>query len=152
MSVAAHEISLGVPMPDAGSDRPPLVLIIDDEEEVLDVLADMLARFGYASMRARNGQAGLATLSAEDADIVLLDIAMPGTLDGVATLRVIKASHPDVPVIMVTANVDLDIAKATLRDGAFDYVSKPFDLGRLRDVLGSALLMGGKLPPTAGTP
>jgi DNA-binding NtrC family response regulator len=137
-------------MPGAGSDRPPLVLLIDDEEEVLDVLTDMLARFGYVSTRAQNGHAGLAALGAEAVDIVLLDIAMPGALDGVATLRAIKASHPDLPVIMVTANVDIDVAKATLRDGAFDYVSKPFELTRLRDLLGSALLISGKLPPTAG--
>jgi two-component system, NtrC family, response regulator PilR len=72
---------------------------------------------------------------------------MPGTLNGVDALRAIRAERPDLPVIMVTANADEDLAKATLRAGAFDYVMKPVNLSRLRELLTAAMALTGKEPP-----
>jgi two-component system, NtrC family, response regulator PilR len=72
---------------------------------------------------------------------------MPGVLGGLDTLRAIKQSWPDLPVIMVTANADESLAQATLRDGAFDYVTKPVELVRLREILSAAMVLSGKEPP-----
>jgi DNA-binding NtrC family response regulator len=126
----------------------PTVLLIDDDPEVLDVLVDCVRNIGYATVTAETGAAGLAAVRADpQPDAVLLDIAMPGTLNGVQTLQAIKARHPDLPVIMVTANVDTDVAQTTLRDGAFDYVMKPVEISRLREVLAAAMALSGKAPP-----
>jgi response regulator of citrate/malate metabolism len=72
---------------------------------------------------------------------------MPGVLGGVDTLRAIRRSWPDLPVVMVTANVDETIAQTTLREGALDYVMKPLILDRLREVLAAAMALSGKVPP-----
>jgi two-component system, NtrC family, nitrogen regulation response regulator NtrX len=130
--------------------RPPkpTVLLIDDDQEVLDMLEECVEGIGYATVTAKTGAAGLAAVSADPPpDVVLLDIAMPGTLGGVDTLRAIKRSWPDLPVIMVTANVDEAIATTTLREGAFDYVMKPVHITRLREVLAAATVLSGKEPP-----
>jgi CheY-like chemotaxis protein len=126
----------------------PRVLLVDDEPEVLDVLRECVESIGYATVTARNGVAGLAAARAEPPpDAVLLDIAMPGALDGAQTLRAIKAHCPSLPVIMVTANADLSLAQETLRDGALDYVMKPVDIARLREVLMAAMAVSGKDAP-----
>jgi two-component system, NtrC family, response regulator PilR len=78
---------------------------------------------------------------------VLLDIAMPGPLGGVETLRIIRPTWPDLPVVMVTANVDEELAKTTLQAGAFDYVMKPVDIARLREILAAAMALSGKAVP-----
>lgn len=126
----------------------PTVLLIDDDRHVLDVLAEFVTILGYATVKAMTGAAGVTAVRTDPPpDVVLLDITMPGTLSGVQVLRAIKAHHPDLPVIMVTASIDLDIARATLRDGAMDYVTKPVTPARLSEVLTAAMVLAGKTPP-----
>jgi two-component system nitrogen regulation response regulator NtrX len=125
----------------------PTVLVIDDEPHVRDVLRDVLSEERYAVKTARSGVAGLTAIEVDVPDAVLLDITMPGFIDGVGTLRGIKRVHPDLPVIMVTGNADEELAKTTLHEGAFDYLMKPFDLSRLAEVLSNALLFSGRMPP-----
>jgi len=128
-------------------DPQPRVLVIDDDDNVRAVLEDFLAVRGYVAIPATNGVAGIAAVPAHSPDAVLLDIAMPGSLDGVGALRAIKRIRPELPVIMVTANVDEALARGTLRDGAFDYVMKPVNMLRLREILAAALMLSGKVPP-----
>ena|SRR2546426_10802756 len=126
----------------------PTVLLIDDEPDVLEVLEECVVSIGYAATTATTVAAGLTAVRADPPpDVVLLDINMPGTLDGVHALQAIRAQHPALPVIMVTANVDEDVARTTLREGAFDYVMKPVEIGRLREVLAAAIALSGKAPP-----
>ena len=126
----------------------PTVLLIDDDRDVLGVLGEFVTTLGYAAVTAMTGVAGISAVSADPPpDVVLLDINMPGALNGVQVLHAIKAHHPDLPVIMVTASVDLDIARATLREGAMDYVTKPVALARLSEVLTAAMVLTGKTPP-----
>ncbi len=93
----------------------PTVLLVDDDEHVLATLRDLVLSFGYETRTAATGVAALATVKAHPPDAVLLDIAMPGVMDGMKTLQVIKAQWPDLPVIMVTANIDISIGQTTLR-------------------------------------
>jgi CheY-like chemotaxis protein len=123
------------------------ILVVDDEDGIREVLQAMLDSLGYATLGAATGVAALAVLQKKSVDAVLLDIAMRGGLDGVETLRAIKRSLPDLPVIMVTANADEEIGRATLREGAVDYVMKPLDIARLREVLAAALMLSGKEAP-----
>jgi CheY-like chemotaxis protein len=125
----------------------PSVLLVDDEAEVLTVLQELVQSLGYLTSTARTGVEGLAAVETDPPDAVMLDISMPGILDGVKTLEAIKAHRPDLPIIMVTANADEELARTTLREGAFDYVMKPVELARLRQVLAAAVALSGKLPP-----
>ena len=106
------------------------VLVVDDELEVRLVLGEFLTGRGYDVTVAESGIAALAVLDKAAPDVVLLDVAMP-ELDGVETLKRIVALHPNLPVIMVTANADVEITSKLLALGASDYIPKPFDLDYL---------------------
>lgn len=106
------------------------ILVVDDEEPVRDVLCEYFESQGFGVEAAPDGEAALAALGRLRPDLVLLDVRMPG-IDGVEVLRRIRRADPDVPVIMVTANEDVALAKEMLKLGAFDYVAKPFDFSYL---------------------
>jgi CheY-like chemotaxis protein len=125
----------------------PTVLLVDDDEAVLATLTDLVLSLGYETRTATTGVAALAAVRTHPPDAVLLDIAMPGVMDGIKTLQVIKAQWPELPVIMVTANLDVSIGQKTLQDGAFDYVMKPVDIAQLRQILAAAMALTGALPP-----
>jgi two-component system, response regulator, stage 0 sporulation protein F len=124
------------------------LLIVDDEESVREVLSDYFVDRGYAVITASDGPGALAAFARERPDIVLLDIRMPG-LDGLNVLKRLREADPDVAVIMVTANEDVDLARQTLSVGAFDYVAKPFDFEHLDRAVVAAALRSSR---TAGTP
>jgi DNA-binding NtrC family response regulator len=121
---------------------PARILIVDDEPEVCATIAETLTSSGYVVSQAQSAREALAMIAEAAPDVILLDIRMP-EVDGVQALRGFRALAPDVPVIMLTANADVEMARMTLRLGAFDYVAKPYDLERLRDVVAAALLHGG---------
>ncbi len=108
------------------------VLIIDDETAFAAVLEKRLAKRGLSLRVAHDGEAGVEILKEWPAEVVVLDMRMPG-MDGVATLDVIKRIRPDVEVIFLTGHVDCDAALAGLDKGAFDYCLKPIDIDTLYD-------------------
>jgi two-component system response regulator AtoC len=95
---------------------------------------DFLSSRGYEVALAAGGREALRILEASPADVVLLDVAMPD-MDGMETLRRIISMHPNTPVIMVTANADIEITSKVLQLGAADYVPKPFDLDYLEQAI-----------------
>jgi DNA-binding response OmpR family regulator len=109
------------------------VLVVDDEPEVREVLQEFLLTRGYDVVVAASGAEALAAFDPtgpDRPDLVLLDVTMPG-MDGVETLRRMAKVDPLVPVIMVTANTDIDVTSKLLGLGAVDYIPKPFDLDYL---------------------
>lgn len=106
------------------------ILVVDDEREVRLVIRDFLTSRGYDVTLAENGVAALAALDQSQPDVVLLDMAMP-EMDGLETLKRIAALYPNLPVIMVTVNADIETTSKVLQAGAADYVPKPFDLDYL---------------------
>jgi DNA-binding NtrC family response regulator len=102
------------------------ILVVDDEESVRDSLSIWFAEDGYQVACAENASKALAILESDYFDIVLADIKMPG-MDGLEMLRRIKALNKDSIVIVMTAFATVDTAVKALKDGAFDYVTKPFD-------------------------
>jgi two-component system response regulator (stage 0 sporulation protein F) len=114
------------------------ILIVDDEAPVREVLTEYLAAEGYAVEAAGSGAEALTAVRRGRTDLVLLDVRMPG-LDGVQVLRRIRKLAERVPVIMVTANEDVGLAKETLKLGAFDYVAKPFDFDYLDRAVAAGL-------------
>jgi DNA-binding NtrC family response regulator len=101
------------------------VLVIDDEEVMRDVLETVLRREGYEVLLAASGEEGLATLDSDVVDLVVLDMMLPG-MSGMETLRSIKDTNPDTPVIIVTAFSSIDGAIDAMKRGAFHYIPKPF--------------------------
>ena len=123
------------------------ILVVDDEAPVREVLTEYFTTEGYAVEGAGSGAEALTAVRGGRADLVLLDVRMPG-LDGVQVLRKIREINGDVPVIMVTANEDVSLAKETLKLGAFDYVAKPFDFDYLDRAVAAGLARVGEKAPT----
>jgi two-component system, response regulator, stage 0 sporulation protein F len=114
------------------------ILVVDDEAPVREVLTEYFATEGYAVEAATSGLEALSAVRGGRADLVLLDVRMPG-LDGVQVLRRIRELTDSVAVIMVTANEDVTLARETLTLGAFDYVAKPFDFDYLDRAVAAGL-------------
>ena len=103
------------------------ILVVDDEPEVRLVLTEFLESRGYEVMSAGSGAEALALVDSSKPHVVLLDVTMP-VMDGMETLKRLAASNPGLPIIMVTANADVDVTSRLLAMGAADYIPKPFDL------------------------
>ena len=116
----------------------PVILVVEDEAELLDLIAEMLERLGYDARLAGTAADAYAFATTERPNAILLDINLPDA-GGTQTLDQLRLLRPDVPIIMVTANADESLARETLTRGAFDYVMKPFDMERLTQVLEAAI-------------
>jgi len=117
------------------------ILVVDDDQEVRMATRDFLASKGHDVTLAEDGVQALKLLATVKPDVVLLDVAMP-EMDGMETLRRIVAGYPNLPVIMVTANADIEITSKVLQLGAADYVPKPFDLDYLDQAINIQLSAG----------
>ncbi|NMC70092.1 MAG: sigma-54-dependent Fis family transcriptional regulator [Myxococcales bacterium] len=113
------------------------VLLIDDDRALCELLAEGLGRRGWSAEFRQSGEAGLAALAAEEFDVVVTDLAMPG-IGGLAFCERVVANRPDVPVIVLTAYGSLETAVAAIRAGAYDFISKPVELDDLALAVGRA--------------
>lgn len=113
------------------------ILIVDDEESVRDSLYNWFVEDGFRVDCAENAKVALSILENQEYDIILADIKMPG-MDGLEMLRRIKMIKPDAIVIVMTAFATVDTAVQALKDGAFDYVTKPFDPDDLSHLIRNA--------------
>lgn len=102
------------------------VLLIDDEPQFAEVLAERLEARGFSVQTALSGDQGLTKLQEQEADVVILDVQMPGR-DGVDTLRGIKGIKPLIEVIMLTGHATIESGIEGLKLGAYDYLMKPTD-------------------------
>lgn len=103
------------------------ILVVDDEENISNLLCETLRLVGFKPTPARNGNEAISLIRKDNFDLVLLDVNMP-FLDGFQTLERIRLSSKSIPVIMLSARTDKDDVIAGLRDGADDYIAKPFNL------------------------
>jgi two-component system response regulator PilR (NtrC family) len=101
------------------------ILIVDDEEVLRDVLDVMLRREGFECLLAASGEEALNVLETEEVDLVILDVMLPG-ISGIDTLRAMRISNPELPVIVITAFSSIDGAIEAMKYGAFHYIPKPF--------------------------
>lgn len=113
------------------------ILIVDDEELVRDSLYNWFIEDGYRVECAENAKKALTILESDQFDIILADIKMPG-MDGLEMLRRIKSLKQDSIVIVMTAFATVDTAVKALKDGAYDYVTKPFDPDDLTHLIRNA--------------
>jgi two-component system, NtrC family, response regulator AtoC len=117
---------------------PPLILVVDDDESALKALMQVLRRENYHVEGASSGPEALQRLDSSPADLVITDIRM-GRMDGMELMRELHARRPNLPVIVMTAFASIDTAIRSIHEGAYDYISKPYEVDDLRLTVRRAL-------------
>ncbi|MFT7624596.1 MAG: two-component system response regulator AtoC [Myxococcota bacterium] len=131
--------------------RKPRILVVDDERNLRTVLCANLKREGYEPIQAVDGLQAIDMLKRERVHVVVTDLRMPG-LDGMGLLGHIASKYPLIPVIMITAHGTVDTAVAAMKNGAFDYVTKPFEQAELKMVIAKAVATSKLSGPSALIP
>ncbi|MFY9232976.1 MAG: response regulator, partial [Fimbriimonadaceae bacterium] len=125
------------------------LLIVDDEPNIRRILQAAFEKAGYAPLLAEDGHQALSILEDRQVDCVLTDVTMPG-MTGYELLRAARNLRPDLPVVIMTAYGTIPHAVQAIRDGAHEYVTKPFDLDALKKVIASALDAATSVPKRKG--
>lgn len=127
----------------AGNNRinqmPNHILIIDDDEKLLHNLSKLLSACGYPVKTLANSRKAEELLREQSFDCILLDLFMPGGLDGAALLKTILKKFPGIPVIMISGEADIASAVQCVQEGAYDFIEKSPDMGRLLTSVKNAL-------------
>jgi DNA-binding NtrC family response regulator len=108
----------------------PRLLIVDDDEQLAQALSRRFQRLNYEATLAPSGEKALEAAAHQPFDVVLLDLHLPG-MDGLAALAKLKELHPDLEVILLTGHGSIETAIQAMRQGAYDYLTKPFHLPEL---------------------
>ncbi len=116
----------------------PSILIVDDERVLRNLFKKTLTEEGYNVLVAENGEKAIDAVKKDEPDLVLLDIRMPG-IGGMDVLRRLKAIKRNLVVVILTGYGTIDSARMAMMLGAYDYVTKPFNLGYLKAVIKDAL-------------
>jgi len=115
----------------------PHILVVDDELSMREFLKILLEKEGYSVSLAPEAATALKTVAKETVDLVITDIRMPG-MSGLDLLAELKQRLPDLPVIMITAFASPDDAVLAMKNGAFDYITKPFNVDEIKGVIKAA--------------
>ena len=116
----------------------PKILIVDDEARILLLLQSLLKANGYDVVTAKDGNGALDAIKSDTFDLVITDLRM-SPVDGLALLKEINALQPKLPVILLTAYASVETAIDALKNGAFDYLSKPFKVDEMLDIVKRAV-------------
>ncbi len=114
------------------------VLVVDDDSNLLKILRDLLVKEGFLVETAGGVDSALKILGKTDFDLILTDLMMPGK-SGIDLLALCKEKWPEVPVVMLTAYGNIEAAVTSIKNGAYDFITKPFDHDELVNVLRKAL-------------
>ena len=115
----------------------PQILIVDDEQVIRGLLTDALKETGYSLLSAESGKAALDLMRDNRVDLLLTDIMMP-EMDGLELVRNVRESFPEVIPMVMTGYATLDTARAAFKEGAYDYVLKPFNITEVRVAIANA--------------
>ncbi|HOE18709.1 MAG TPA: sigma-54 dependent transcriptional regulator [Syntrophorhabdaceae bacterium] len=110
------------------------ILVVDDEDSIRNRCVQLLQRKGYTVRGVNDGEQALFIIKKDNLSLVIADIRMPG-LNGIDLLEKIKETHPDIEVVMITGYGTIDNAVEAMKLGAYDYITKPFDMDRLLKVV-----------------
>ena len=127
-----------------GEMTEPRVLLVDDEIEFAQVLRERLEARGLHVETAASGEEALRVTAAKSFDAILLDLAMPG-MDGIETLKRLRASNPDLQIILLTGNATVGLSVEAMKLGAVDVVEKPADLKLVLSKIDAASARKGAL-------
>lgn len=115
------------------------VLIVDDEQDFMDTLMNRLKKRGIDVAGCGSGERAIELMKEKIFDVVILDIKMPGGMDGIETLREIKKLRPETEVLLLTGHGSVETSVEGMKEGAFDYLLKPVKLEKLLEKIAKAL-------------
>ena len=116
------------------------ILIVDDEKDIRELIGDILKDEGYAVRMAANSDDCIAEINAEVPGLMILDIWLKDSrLDGIDILKKVKRDNPDVPVVIISGHGNIEIAVAAIKQGAYDFIEKPFNIDQLMVVVSRAM-------------
>jgi DNA-binding NtrC family response regulator len=130
------------------SHEQPHILIVDDDPVTCELLCEVFEREGFAARFAQSGESALDALIDARPDVLISDIRMKTRLDGLALLDQARRDHPALPVILMTAFGSIETAVRAVKQGAFDYISKPFDIETMVATVHRALTAQSLKRPT----
>lgn len=116
------------------------ILIVDDERDIRELIADILKDEGFETRLAANSDQAVAELNDREPDLMVLDIWLKDSrMDGIDILKQVKRNNPDVPVIIISGHGNIEIAVAAIKQGAYDFIEKPFNIDQLMVVVNRAM-------------
>ena len=116
------------------------ILIVDDEKDIRELVGDILKDEGYSVRLAANADEALAEINAEPPSLMILDIWLKDSrMDGIDILKTVKRDNPDIPVVIISGHGNIEIAVAAIRQGAYDFIEKPFNIDQLMVVVSRAM-------------
>ncbi|KGJ04795.1 two-component system, NtrC family, nitrogen regulation response regulator NtrX [Paracoccus halophilus] len=116
------------------------ILIVDDERDIRELISDILRDEGYATRLAANSDQAMTELNAEEPALMILDIWLKDSkMDGIDILKQVKRNNPDVPVVIISGHGNIEIAVAAIKQGAYDFIEKPFNIDQLLVVIRRAM-------------
>src|SRR5437588_1588164 len=129
------------------SREAPRIMIVDDDPVTCELLCEVFAGEGFAARFAQSGEAALDALAGGPPDVLVSDIRMRTRLDGLALLDHVRREYPQTSVVLMTAFGSVETAVRAVKEGAFDYISKPFDIDALVATVRRALSTRSIVPP-----
>ncbi len=115
------------------------ILIVEDDEEARETLLEVLDKEEYSIEGYGTAEEGFDHISRNPVDLLITDLVLPGNMNGIELLKRVRESYPSVQVIMVTGHATVETAIDAMKKGAFDYLTKPIDISRLRDLVENAI-------------
>ena len=116
------------------------ILIVDDEKDIRELIGDILKDEGYAIRLAGNSDDCMTEINAELPSLMILDIWLKDSrMDGIDILKTVKRDNPDVPVVIISGHGNIEIAVAAIKQGAYDFIEKPFNIDQLMVVVARAM-------------
>jgi two-component system nitrogen regulation response regulator NtrX len=116
------------------------ILIVDDERDIRELIADILKDEGFETRLASNSDEAIAAINQQEPSLMVLDIWLKDSrMDGIDILKQVKRNNPDVPVIIISGHGNIEIAVAAIRQGAYDFIEKPFNIDQLMVVVNRAM-------------
>ena len=116
------------------------ILIVDDEKDIRELIGDILKDEGYVIRLASNSDECMAEINAEAPSLMILDIWLKDSrMDGIDILKTVKRDNPDIPVVIISGHGNIEIAVAAIKQGAYDFIEKPFNIDQLMVVVTRAM-------------
>ncbi len=116
------------------------ILIVDDERDIRELISDILEDEGYETRTAGNSDDCMAAINAAPPALMILDIWLKDSrMDGIDILKTVRRDNPDVPVVIISGHGNIEIAVAAIKQGAYDFIEKPFNIDQLMVVIGRAM-------------
>ena len=116
------------------------ILITDDEKDIRELIGDILRDEGYAVRLAANSDECMDAINAEPPALMILDIWLKDSrMDGIDILKTVKRDNPDIPVVIISGHGNIEIAVAAIKQGAYDFIEKPFNIDQLMVVVSRAM-------------